>query len=141
MSESGWNATKRAFGELGRFLLVVFGLSHVAGVGLALVVAPALVNEPWNLATSWALPVTGVVVVGLQRMDVHPTVRQTWTFGVAALVGFLCLRLVGVGDVRLSGSLYPVLHGLLAYVAVLAFAGFVADVGADDVRRLAKTGD
>jgi hypothetical protein len=139
MSEGGWGTSKRAARELGYYALVVFGLQQAVGLGLALVVAPAVVNEPWNFSTAWTLPVTGAVVVGLQWVGVSPTVRQAWAFGIAALVGFLCLRLVGVGDVRLSGSLYPVVHGALVYIVILAFAGLVAGLGVDDVRRLAKT--
>lgn len=133
---SGIGQELRAFGHL---VLVFLGLNQAVGVGLVLVVAPLLVNEPWNASTSWAVPTTAGVVVTLRLVGVDPTVRQAWVFGFATVGGFFVLLLVGTGDVRLSGSLYPVLRGTLAYVAILAFAGVVTTLGFDDVRRLVKT--
>ncbi|SFK58978.1 hypothetical protein SAMN04487950_0057 [Halogranum rubrum] len=141
MSDDGlWNGVEREAKTLGRSLLVVFGLNQAVGVGLSLVVAPLLVNEPWNATTMWSLPVTVALVVVLELAGVAPTVRRAWVFGIATFVGFLLCSLVfGAPDARLSGSLYPVIRGVLLYLVVLAFAGLASTVGVDDVRRLAKT--
>lgn len=141
MSVGGlWSGAKQETKTLGRSLLVVLGLNQAVGVGLALVVAPLLVNEPWNVTTAWSLPVTVALVVVLELAGATPTVRRAWVFGFGAFIGFLGAMLVfGSLDVRLSGSLYPVIRGTLLYVVILAFAGLVSTVGVDDVKRLAKT--
>ena len=132
-------SSARTGGGVLQSLLVVFGLNGASNVVLSLAIAPLLVNEPWNFATSWSLLVTVVVVVALRRWGLGPTVREAWTFGITALVGTVVFIPFGVGDPRLSGSLYPVLRGILACVAILAFAGVVTTLGMDDLRRVVKT--